>query len=181
MEEGLEEGTSLLQIFDWSIQSRVSDAFTRAIPRWIYYRFIGWKNNADIVGRLRRPRKSGWLKKLRTAFAGNRVAYACDRRAKATRSLRTCEDNSLPIATVQENRAGVATTWDNLVPSLSPDLNKIVLQINNKWEYKKIMSELLQYEITLYPRYLWICIKLYCKSITSGNTRESCWSCYNMS
>ena len=25
MEEGLEEGTSLLQIFDWSIQSRVSD------------------------------------------------------------------------------------------------------------------------------------------------------------
>ena len=52
------------------------------------------------MGRLRRPRKSGWLKKLRTAFAGNRVAYACDRRAKATRSLRTCEDNSLAIATV---------------------------------------------------------------------------------
>ena len=36
MEEGLEEGTSLLQIFDWSIQSRVSDVFTPAIPRWIY-------------------------------------------------------------------------------------------------------------------------------------------------
>ena len=28
------------------------------------------------------------------------MAYACDRRAKATRSLRTCEDNSLAIATV---------------------------------------------------------------------------------
>ena len=27
MEEGMEEGTSLLQIFDWSIQSRVSDVF----------------------------------------------------------------------------------------------------------------------------------------------------------
>ena len=45
------------------------------------------------------------LKKLRTAFAGNRVAYACDRRAKATRSLRTCEDNSLAIATVVDEIA----------------------------------------------------------------------------
>ena len=27
-EEGMEEGTSLLQIFDWSIQSRVIDVFT---------------------------------------------------------------------------------------------------------------------------------------------------------
>ena len=52
------------------------------------------------MGRLRRPRKSGWLKKLRTVFAGNRVAYACDRRAKATRSRCICEDNSLTIATV---------------------------------------------------------------------------------
>ena len=67
------------------------------------------------MGRLRRPRKSGWLKKLRTAFAGNRVDYACDRRAKATRSLRTCEDNSLAIATVAALKE---YTWQLSLPRM---------------------------------------------------------------
>ena len=57
------------------------------------------------MGKLHRPRVSGWLKSACTAFAGKRMTYACDMREKTMRSMWAGEGNLLAIATVPDKIA----------------------------------------------------------------------------